>query len=340
MAKFKSVIPNFSAIKTAVANQEKKGGGDAYENPLIFKPKFVQGQDETQFRIRFLPISESSINNPWIKIGLHMFERPGDGKFTKLIDPKTFDKNARNPISEYATKLWKSDNEIDKTMAKKLFVKDRYFSLVYVKEAPENQKKFVGKVLIFEFGKKMYDQLAGSIKNFGKCFWDPFKGQDFLLIIKETANPNSDNKWPDYSTSNWYGDSGVPIVDDEALMDSIAEQAELVSIKKEIVEKIGVKSVSEMEEALFGGMSQMEGASPKKVSKPAEDLTAPAVAPAKPKATFAKSEPDFGTKQEKPKAEKVVVKEEPKVVAKEEEVDVSADDFGDFENILKDEDFK
>lgn len=338
MAKFKSVIPNFQAIKAAVAEKEKKSE-ELYNNALVFKPKLVQGQDLTKFRIRFLPIEESSTGKPWVKVPYHMFERPGDGKFVKVIDPKMLDPKAPNPISAYATKLWNGDNPLDKEMAKKLFVKDRYFTLVYIKSAPENQQQYVGRVLIYEIGKKLYDKLFATINEFEKCFWDPYKGQDFLLVIKETGDEKK--KWPDYSMSDWFGDSGTPIENDEKLMEKIAGEAEKVSIKAEIIEKEGVKTAAELTELLFGGTEHVEVA--KTPSRPAVELVSEVMTSKK------KVEPDFGAetaskpkttpKKEKP-VEKVVEKTETKVST--DEVQVNAEDINidDVMNSLNESDFQ
>jgi hypothetical protein len=331
MAKFKSVISNFEKIKAAVSEKEQKGGESSYDNSLLFKPKFVQGQDVTKFRIRFLPIEESVSGKPWMKVSYHMFERPGDNKFIKVIDPRSVDSKATNPISAYATKLWKSDNEIDKTMAKKLFSKDRYFTLVYVKTAPENQQQYVGKVLIYEIGQKLYEKLFITINEFEKCFWDPYKGQDFLLVVKETGDQNK--KWPDYSSSDWMGEAGQ-IVEDEKLMEKIADQAEKISIKAEIIEKSGIKTAAELNDLLFGGMEQLEGQQ-RQPSKPATELVSEVVA------TKKKAAPDFGTETANP-IQKVVSKPTPVVESVKSEVEVNVDDINldDIGSMLNDDDFK
>ncbi len=338
MAKFKSVIPNFQAIKAAVAEKEKKSEEPSYSNALIFKPKLVQGQDLTKFRIRFLPIEESSTGKPWVKVPYHMFERPGDGKFVKVIDPKMLNSKAANPISAYATKLWNGDNPLDKELAKKLFVKDRYFTLVYVKTAPENQQQYVGRVLIYEIGKKLYDKLFATINEFEKCFWDPYKGQDFLLVIKETGDEKK--KWPDYSMSDWFGDSGTPIENDEKLMDKICGESEKVSIKAEIIDKEGVKTAEELTELLFGGTEQVGSA--KTPSKPAVELVSEVMT------TKKKVEPDFGadsSSKVKATPKKAVEKPVEKVVetkVSSEEVQVNAEDINidDVMNSLNESDFQ
>jgi hypothetical protein len=153
---------------------------------------------------------------------------------------------------------------LDKEKAKKYFTKKRYFTLVYVKEAPENQKEYVGKVLVFEAGQKIYEKLAAAIDDFDMCFWDPFKGKDFMLVVKQTGG---EQKWPDYSQSNFIG-SDAPIVEDEEEMSSIEKQLETVTVKSVIFEKEGVKSAKELEDILYGGLKTAG-----KNASPGEDLS-------------------------------------------------------------------
>jgi hypothetical protein len=290
---FKSIIDDFKKIKTAIKEEKENKG--SYSNPLIFKPVAVKDEEKTKFRIRFLPVQESKIGKPWIEAKYHMFERDGDNKYVKVLDPRIFNKEAKNPISDLATKLWNSDNALDKEKAKKYFTKKRYFTLVYVKEAPENQKEYVGKVLVFEAGQKIYEKLAAAIDDFDMCFWDPFKGKDFMLVVKQTGG---EQKWPDYSQSNFIGSDG-PIVEDEDEMTKIEKQLETVTVKSAIFDKEGVKSGKELEEILYGGLkaagrnaSEGEDLTETKEEPVAKSEPKPAAKPtAKPSSQKA---PDFG----------------------------------------------
>lgn len=251
MAKFKSVLSNFEKVKQTITEEkEKKNSGSSYTNPVIFKPQIVKGQSETEFRVRFLPMAENTIDIPWKQVDFHMFERPGDRKFIKVIDPRTFDKKASNPIADLGFKLWKSENAVDKEQAKKLFKKQRFFTFVYVIKAPDNQKEYEGKVLIFEMGKKLCDKLEEAIKRLDNCFWDPYTGQDMLIVIKQAS------EWPDYSSSTWIGPNG-PIVKDEKVMDRICDDLAKLSIQTNIIEKEGIKSGAELKELLEGGMGEI-----------------------------------------------------------------------------------
>lgn len=326
---FKSVLDDFKKIKTAMQEEKESGKKGSYSNPLIFKPVVVKDEDKTKFRIRFLPVQESKVGKPWVEAKYHMFERDGDNKYFKVLDPRFFNKDAKNPIAEFASKLWDSDNALDKEKAKKYFTKKRYFTLVYVKEAPENQKDYVGKVLVFEIGQKLYNQLETSINDYDMCFWDPFKGKDFMLVIKQTAG----DKWPDYTMSNWIGNEG-PITEDSDDMERIEKDLETVTIKSAIFDKEGIKTAKELEEILYGGIkrvgeaaSEGEDVTEQETARPVEKPVAKPAA-SKPAAKPA-AKPDFGDenvaakptpKQEQKKQEAAKEKEEDSM---EFDVDIS-----------------
>jgi hypothetical protein len=262
MAKLKSVFEKFKQVKEQMVEEKsKKNGRQEYDSSMFFKPQAVKDQDRTKFKIRFLPVEESPTGKPWVQINYHMFERHGDNKYIKVIDPRTFDASAQNPIADMAKKLFDSPNALDQDLAKKLYRKPRYFTFVYVKEAPENQKEYEGKVLIFEAGKQVFDKLDGAINDYDLCFWDPYKGQDFLLVLKTTG---AKDKWANYSDSSFMG-APSPISEDEKVMDSIGTQLETLKIRDLVVKKEGVKSGAELKALLEGGVKEAEvNASPAK----------------------------------------------------------------------------
>jgi len=250
MAKLKSVLERFKEVKQTLEDEKSKKGGSSkeFDNELFFKPLAVKGEDRTKFKIRFLPLEESATGKPWVKIDFHMFERPGDNKYIKCIDPRSFDPKAQNPIADLAKRLFDSGNALDNESARKYYKKARYFTLVYVKEAPENQKQYEGKVLIYEAGKQVFDKLDAAIKDFEKCFWDPYKGADFLLVLKIAG---ANEKWANYSDSAFLSDG--PITSDEKKLDYIATQLEKVRVKDYIVSREGIKSGAELQNLLDGG---------------------------------------------------------------------------------------
>lgn len=328
---FKSVMDDFKKIKAAIKEDGEKKGG-SYNNPLVFKPVAVKGEEKTKFKIRFLPVAESKIGKPWIEIRYHMFERDGDNKYVKVIDPRSINKDAKNPINDLASRLWKSDNALDKEKAKKYFGKQRYFTLVYVKDAPENQKDYIGKVLVYEVGKQIYDRLSSAIDEYDMCFWDPFKGKDFLLII---APKGGEENWPDYTQSNFFGNDG-PISTDDKEMENIEKQLEAITIKSAIIEKEGVKSAAELEELLTGGLKAAGKNSDTGTGLTGESESTPAPAATRPTPKpSGKAAPDFGDTNVAAQPPKVEPKTTPKVEPKAEPA-ASADDSMEFNVDLSD----
>lgn len=309
MAKFKSVKNQLKKVKTQMEEEKNKGGGPDW----LFTPKLVPDEDETVFKIRFLPVPESTSGKPWIEVRYHMFEREGDNKYVKAIDPRSFDPKADNPISDLVRKLYNSDNSLDQEQAGNMRSKSRFFTLVYVKEAPENQKKFEGKVLVYEAGIQVFRKMDAAINKHDMCFWDPFEGTDFNLTMVETGSAK--RKYPSYLESEFDRKDG-PIVDDEELMDKIAGQLEDFDIKKLVIERDGLKSGDELREMMEGGLTD-GGRTSARASEPAEDLSSGD------SVDVTESDPDFGEVEEKKKEPKAEAKEEPKAEDDEVTADIS-----------------
>jgi hypothetical protein len=218
-------------------------------------------------------------------------------------------------------------------MAKLYYRKPRYFCLVYVKDAPENQKHFIGKVLIYEAGVKVFNKMKSAMEDQELCFWDAYKGRDFALIMRE--NP-ANEKWPNYDDSTFLG-TDCPIEADEKKMEEISAQVDKISIKEKILAKDPIKSGAELLELMDGGRNGVA----KPSAKPAQELVSN-----KPVNTT-KGDVDFGDIDvaHTPAAKKADVKTESKVEAKAEkpaekkssETDVPADEY---DVNFSDEDFK
>lgn len=264
--KFKSVKNQFKKVKEQMEEEKnnRSGGGPDW----LFKPRMVQGEEETTFKIRFLPIPESTTGKPWVEIRYHMFEREGDNLYVKAIDPKSIDPTAENPITDLVRKLYQSDNQMDQDQAATMRSKSRFFTLVYIKEAPEGQKELEGKVLVFEAGVQVFRKMEAAINKQDICFWDPYEGTDFILSIKETGNAK--RKWPSYLESEFARRDG-PITDEDDEMSKIETEIGKFNIKELVVEKDGLKTGEELREMMEGGLTGGNGG--KKNTKPTKDLT-------------------------------------------------------------------
>lgn len=329
---FKSQIEKFAKVRELLKEEEKKKGSDFEQKDAIFfkppMPKNVSEQDV--YTIRFLPIEESATGKPWVQMNYHMFQRPGDNKYIKVIDPRFFDPKAQNPIGDLAKELFGTGNELDKQKALKFYRKPRYFTLVYIKEAPEKSKDLVGKVLIFEAGVKLYAKLESAMKLQKMCFYDPFKGRDFLLVVKRGGS--DDQPWANYDESAFMGDP-TAIAESEEEMTRVSEVAEKIKIKEVLLSKDPIKSGEELHALLHGGVKTGRAETPVTdlVSGKSHSTTTVDI--------------DYGsvpvTKTESkvsPKAEKKTTKAEPKV-----EAVVGQETSGDSEDFnvqFNDDDFK
>lgn len=252
---FQSVKNRFKDVKKKI--EEEKSSSNSYGNESFFKPQAVKGEDKTKFRLRILDLGEeSTVGRPWMKIFYHMFEREGDSRYVKCIDPRTFDKDAENPIADLASQLYSSDNAMDKKQASKLYRKPRFFLKVLVKEAPDDQLEYVGKVLVYEASKTIYDKMIDEIEETDlddAPFWDPFEGKDFILAIKTKTEANG-RTWPDYSDSKFVGKE-KPIVDDEEEMDKIYGLVTAMSVKEEVLKRDSILTGPQLKAILEGGLN-------------------------------------------------------------------------------------
>lgn len=321
---FKSGDFNVSKLKEALEAEKKKPTQD-FGNDLFFKPAAVKNQEKTKFKIRFLPVVDSSLGKPWVQINYHMFERQGDNKYVKVIDPRSFNKDAANPIADAASSLFKSANALDQDLARKLYRKPRYFTLIYVKEAPENQQQFVGKVLIYEAGKKIIEKLISKIED-GVCFYHPTEGHDFNLVMKMTSG----DKWADYTLSEFDFKPG-PISANEAEFKRIEALVGSTNIKDVVIKKDGVKSSAELKKIFEGGLKSVSEETGNHETSSKEVITGESVSSSATDITFGDEELEL-PKTEVKKAEasapaaKVTASVETKKEIKEEELDISFDD--------------
>lgn len=99
-----------------------------------------------------------------------------------LCPKRNFDEHC--PICEFASELWREGTEADKEVAKKLFVRQRYFSPVIVRGKEEMGVRLWG------YGKKVYEAMLSLIlnKEYGDIT-DPDKGTDLNLNYTKPSSP-------------------------------------------------------------------------------------------------------------------------------------------------------
>ena len=117
-------------------------------------------------------------------IGLFTSLRP-DGKFLYTLCPSlndNKDKGEKNacPICEKASALFKTEDKRDEELAHKMYKKQRFFLNILVVEDPrpaaENQK---GKVLVYEYGKKVQEKLEDAMVEQKIDIINPLAGHDY-----------------------------------------------------------------------------------------------------------------------------------------------------------------
>ena len=86
--------------------------------------------------------------------------------------------------------------------SKQLKYSKKYFSYVLVLE-DEQQPELVGQIMVFQYGKIIKDKISsernGEISGVPVNIFDPAKGKDFVLVVKEIQT--GDETYPDYKMS-------------------------------------------------------------------------------------------------------------------------------------------
>jgi len=145
---------NWGAIAEEMGNAEKKNFGNQKENDnRLYRPKI---KDDGTFEgiIRFVPSPDTDL--PFVIVYDHAFQGP-DGSWFIEKCPKTHNEDC--PVCKHASKVWNSgDEEAARRRFKKMTV---YSNILVIKDpqTPENE----GKVFLFKYGKKMYEQIKNTM---------------------------------------------------------------------------------------------------------------------------------------------------------------------------------
>ena len=201
MSRFKSASKSrFDEIRKRLQGQEDASQNNEDRDSFKFQPKKLGNQQRSVYVVRFLPnvhVDEGQ-SEPWVEAKAHMFYPKGASKKTYQICPTTKDDKAPCPICERAKKLFDEGNEAAEKKARSIYKKRRYFANVLVLKDPrakdDNQE---GQVLIWEFGKKIFDKLTAAMTLNGLYFWDVEDGANFNLVITE------DGGFPNYDSSDF-----------------------------------------------------------------------------------------------------------------------------------------
>ena len=177
-----------------------------------------------------------------------IYWKPKSGKHVVRIVPSKFDKDypfrevffhygltrapimalnnfgEKDPVQEFASKLYKEDDKESKDMAKKLFPKMRIFAPVLVRGEEEKG------VRLWEFGKQVYQELLSMAEDedIGD-FTDILEGRD-MLVTKKTPEEEG----------NLYGSTSIrprtkitPLTENDELVEGyLNEQPDIYTLYK------------------------------------------------------------------------------------------------------------
>lgn len=180
-------VTSFEEIKKALVTNKNNQESNTTTNNKFF-PKLVKGEQKSIYRIRILPNIFDKKSPPWIQANVHIFKN-SDNKTIYDFCPSTFNaKNYRCPICEFSKFLFKKGDKISEDLARSYWIKKRWFVNVYIKDDPrKGEENQVGKVLIWEFGSKIFDKFVEAITTHNLYFWHPIDGFDFSVIVKQVS---------------------------------------------------------------------------------------------------------------------------------------------------------
>jgi hypothetical protein len=135
--------------------------------------------------IRFLPRTTGD-ELPWVRIFSHGFQGPS-GKW--YIENSRTTLNEKDPVGELNSKLWASNLESNREIARKQKRRMHYISNVYIISDPKNPSN-EGQVKLFKYGKKIFDKIMEKAKpTFADekpiNVFDVFSGADFRLRMRK-----------------------------------------------------------------------------------------------------------------------------------------------------------
>ena len=119
------------------------------------------------------------------------------------------------PLCDLASRYYASNDPAEKELAKKIYAKPKFISNVYIISDLNNEKN-TGKVLLFSFGKQIYDIIARAMNGDPDSgenpieIFDPYEGANF--IVRKESKIQSP---PSYTSSKFLSPSKLKPTDEE-----------------------------------------------------------------------------------------------------------------------------
>lgn len=163
--------------------------------------------------IRFLPACEGE-DLPFVRLWTHAFKGPTgqwyiENSLTTIGQP--------DPVSEYNQKLWATESEANKNIARKQKRNLVYISNVYIVSDPKHPEN-EGQVKLYKYGKKIFDKIneAMTPQFSDEQPLNPFDlwtGANFKIKIRNVEG------YRNYDKSEF--DSTEPLFDDDSKLEEI-----------------------------------------------------------------------------------------------------------------------
>lgn len=202
--------------------------------------------------IRFLdaPEVDGEDGMPWVQIFNHGFQGPGGW----YIENSLTTLGQKDPVSEYNSKLWKTEIEANKEIARKQKRRLNYYSNILVVKDPAHPEN-EGKVFLYGYGKKIFDKIKYKIdpteeeKGLAEkegitlkpvnvfSFWE---GHNFKLKIRQVKG------YRNYDTSE-FEETPTPVAQTDKEIEAIWKKAYSL---KDLVAPDKFKSYAELETKL------------------------------------------------------------------------------------------
>jgi hypothetical protein len=221
-----------------IANPES-GGTKSYKDDRIWKLEADKAGNGTA-TLRFLPRVEGD-ELPWVKIFTHGFQGP-TGKWYLENSLTTLGEN--DPVGELNSKLWNSGSDANKEIARKQKRKLSYICNVLIISDPKHPEN-EGKVMLFKFGKKIFDKLMDKAKPTFEDdkpvnIFDPYDGADFKLRMRKVDG------YPNYDQSTFMDQAQLAGGDEEKMVEILNRSYKL----SEFLDRKNFKSYEDLNKKL------------------------------------------------------------------------------------------
>lgn len=248
--------------KIAEKLAENESSNESYDDERYWKLSKDKSGNGSAL-IRFLPpVGEEGA--PWIQYFSHGF-KGATGRY--YIEKCLTTLNKACPCCDANTELWNTGEEANKNIARNRKRKLNFVSSILVIKDPKNPEN-EGKVFLFRYGKKIYDQIQAVMfpevdeleddapeSLYPFCPWE---GADFKLVMRKVDG------YPNYDKSSFAKPAPLHGGDDDAIKEVWEQQ---LSLEAELAPE-NFKSYDDLQKQLDRALGVATEVKTKKASKP------------------------------------------------------------------------